>query len=497
MRSISLPLLDMDPILLCSPNFSEGRDQRVIQKIVKAIREVEGVHVFAVDRGESVNRTVVSFGGVPSAVFTAAKAGIEVALNSIDMRLHKGIHPRMGAVDVCPFIPYRGINLEQLRSEVEAFAQDIANTFQVPVYLYAQSARTPERARLPNIRKGGYEKLAEKLKDPRWKPDFGPIIPNTRSGAMAIGVRDFIAAFNVTLNTRSESIANKVAAAVRESGSGRKLTGVQAIGWFLSELGFAQVSLNVTKLRETPLHVVLEAVEEEARRLGVRVSGSEVIGLVPAWAMVESGRYYASLAGEPVERLSEEELIQIAIRSLMVTDFRPEERLPEWVFGPAETTSEILELSLREVIWGLADRQAKFAFDLLIPIQGALTLAAAARLSSGLPARSAFLHQDYMKLVEEVVSYIYQRPLSLDNLRALAKKIFRGYALLRQIVDMHSTISKPTLLLLTESFTGVVANVTAAMRYYEEEASDVKQEIHDLELQGRFFRDEILKKLKI
>ncbi len=487
----------MEPILLCSPNFSEGRDEQIIQKIIRAISDIESVHLFVVDRGESVNRTVVSFGGAPAAVFMAARAGIEAALKHIDMRLHKGIHPRMGAVDVCPFIPYRGIDLEWLRGEVEAFAQDIANTFQVPIYLYAQSARTPERIRLPDIRKGGYEKLAERLKDPKWKPDFGPVVPNSRSGAMAIGIRDFIAAFNLTLNTRSEGIAQKVAAAVRERGNGHKLPGVQAIGWFLPELGFAQVSLNVTKLRETPLHTVLDVVEQEARRLGARVSGTEVIGLIPAWAMVESGRYYASLAGEPVENLSEEEIIQIAIRSLMLMGFKPEERLPEWVFGPAVNTSEVIELPLREVIWRLADRQTKLPFELLIPIQAALILAAAARLSSGLPARNAFLHQDYMKLVEDVVEFIYPHALPLDSLRTLAKKVFRGYALLRQIVDMHSTLSKPTLLLLTENFTGVIDSIVAAMRHYEESAPDVKQEIHDLDLQGRFFRDEILKKLKI
>ncbi len=485
------------PILLCVPNFSEGRDERVVRAIVEAIGRVPEVRIMAVDRGESVNRTVVSFGGPPEAVFDAARAGIEVALKHIDMRLHKGAHPRMGAVDVCPFIPYRGIDKAALKAQIEAFARDIGNTFKLPVYLYAESARVPERVRLPNIRRGGYEKLAERLKDPNWAPDFGPSIFNTRSGATAIGMRDFIAAFNITLNSRSEALARRIAAAVRESGNGLRLPGVQAIGWYLQEIGFAQVSLNITDLRATPLHKALEAVEEVARASGVRVSGTEVVGILPEWALLESGRYYAERAGESVEKLSSRDLIDIAVRSLILTNFRPEERLPEWVFGPADQATDLAEQPLREVIWRLADPKSSLPPEILPIIQSALTLALAARLSAGLPARNALLHTEYMQLVEKTLEKLQPTSLSIDEVKYLSKNILRGFALLRQMAELNSAIHPALYRLLGQAFMGSVESFVSVLLSFSERNPDVKQDVHDMHIQGKFFLEEITKKLKI
>ena len=485
------------PILLCVPNFSEGRDERVVQAIVEAIRRVPEVQIMVVDRGVSVNRTVVSFGGPPQAVFDAARAGIETALKLIDMRLHKGVHPRMGAVDVCPFIPYRGLDRAALKVQVEAFARDIGDTFKLPVYLYAESARVPERVRLPNIRRGGYEKLAERLKDPNWAPDYGPSILNTRSGAMAIGVRDFIAAFNITLNSRSEAVAKRIAEAVRESGNGLRLPGVQAIGWYLPEIGFAQVSLNITDLRATSLHKALEAVEEVARSQGVRVSGTEMVGILPQWALVESGRYYAERAAEPVEKLTAKDLVEIAGRSLMLTNFRPEERLPEWVFGPPEQETELSEQPLREVVWRLADPRSPLPPEVMPVLQSALTLALAARLSAGLPARNAFLHTEYMQLIEKNLEKLQPNPLSLDEIKALSKNLLRGFALLRQMTELNVTIQPNLYFLLAEAFMGSVESFAGVMLGFADKSPEVKQDVHDMHLQGKFFLEEITKKLKI
>lgn len=486
----------MEPVLLCTPNFSEGRREEVIGAIVGAIRGVEGIKVLGVDRGFTVNRTVVAFGGPPEAVFQAARAAYEIALKHIDMRQHQGAHPRIGAVDVCPFTPYRGVEKEGLKAQVERFAREIGDTFRLPVYLYAESARREQRRRLPDIRKGGYEKLAEKLKDPQWAPDFGPVIPNPRAGATVIGVRDFIAAFNLTLNTRSEAIAHQIAQKVREKAGG--LPHVQAIGWFLPELGFAQVSLNITNLRQTPLHIAFEAVEEIARTQGVRVTGTELIGIVPEWALTEAGRYFLTRMGEKVEGVSAEELVKVALRSLMVEGFRPEERLPEWVFGPAEAgASDMGELSLRELLWHFADKEKALSPVLSVVIQAALALSVAARISAGLPARHAFAHGEYMQLLQDTLGFLHNNPVDVELLRQLSKKVLRGFALLRQISDSLVVDRAPQLPLLVELFHGAIESLAAAYVPFQNGSMNFEQEKHDIELQGRFFREEILNKVRI
>lgn len=445
------------------------------------------------DSGPTVNRTVLAFGGLPEAVFEAAFRTYEVALKWIDMRAHQGVHPRFGAVDVCPFTPYRGVEAAWLKAEVERFARRVADTFRLPVFLYGESARTPERRWLPNLRKGGHEKLAERLRLPEWTPDLGPIVPHPRAGATAIGVRDFIAAFNLTLNTRSETIAKRIAAQIREKNGG--LPHVQAIGWFLPELGFAQVSVNVVNLRETPLYRVFEAVEEIARGYGVRVTETEMVGLLPEWALLQTAEHFLQKSGE-ADALSLKERIEVATRSLLLKDFRPEERLPEWVFGPAEASPDLSELSLRELIWRLADPQP---FTPLVPvvIQGALALALGARSAAGLPARHAFAHPEYMQLLQDTLFLLQKPNLTLDNLRFLSKKVLRGYAILRQIAEALAMDQRENLALLVELFTGAVESCAALYLYHYAGSPEIIQEKHDVELQGRFFHEEILKKVHL
>ncbi|MCX8111938.1 MAG: glutamate formimidoyltransferase [Bacteroidia bacterium] len=485
----------MEPVLLCTPNFSEGTREEVIRSIAEVIRSVPQVKVLAIDRGITVNRTVVAFGGEPEAVFSAARAAYEVALKQIDMRQHKGAHPRLGAVDVCPFTPYRRVDRTWLLNRVERFAQEIGDSFRVPVYLYAESARSPERRSLPLIRKGEYEGLQDKLRDPLWTPDFGPVAFNARSGATVIGVRDFIAAFNLTLNTRSDAIGRRIAKQVRESSGG--LPHVQAISWLLPELGFVQISLNVTNLKETPLHKAFEAVEEAARSAGARVTETEIVGILPYRALVEAGHYFAEKAGEPASKLSNEELVQIAIRSLMLKGFHPEERCPELVFGPVEGGQDLGELPLRELLWRMADRHQPLSPETTVIVVCAIALSFAARIVSGLPARHAFAHAEYIQLLQDTLLLLQNPHISLDTIRFLSKKVLRGFALLRQIGETLSADQSEHLILLSQLFSSSVESLATAFFPYQNGSPEIAQERHDIELQGRFFREEILKRLRV
>lgn len=485
----------MEPVLLCTPNFSEGRNAAAVEAIVQAVASVPGVKVLAVDSGATVNRTVVAFGGAPGAVFQAARALYEAALKRIDMRQHQGVHPRIGAVDVCPFTPYRGVELSWLKAEVERFAQDIADSFRLPVYLYAQSARTEARRSLPALRKGGYEGLAERLKSPDWAPDYGPLVPNPRAGATVIGVRDYIAAFNLTLNTRSDAIAQRIARAVRASNGG--LPYVQAMGWFLPELGFAQVSINILDLRAMPLHRVFEAVDEAARAQRVRITGTEIVGILPEWALLETGRHFLSSAGEAVDSVSAAELVQVAIRSLMLERFQPEDRLPEWVFGPAEPGADLGEFPLRELLWGLAERQSTLSPTLTVIVETAMALSLASRLAAGLPARNAFSHAEYMQLLQDVLLLLQKPKLDLEDLRFLGRKLLRGFALFRQMGEALALHNREEMLLLAQLFSGAVELLAAAYAPFQNQLPELAQERHDIQLQGRFFQEELLSRVRI
>lgn len=342
------------PLLECVPNFSEGRDPLVIQQITDAIKSVDGVSLLDIDPGKATNRTVVTFVGAPEAVIEAAFQGIQKAAELIDMRKHQGEHPRMGATDVCPLIPIAGITMEQAAQYAHQLAERVGTELGIPVYLYEAAATKPERKNLADIRVGEYEALPEKLKKPEWKPDFGPTDFNAKSGATVIGARDFLIAYNVNLNTTSSRRANAVAFDVREQGrllknegmknEGTRIPGalkfVKGIGWYIEEYGIAQVSMNLTNIRETPMHIAFEACCKSAERRGMRVTGSELVGMIPLQAMLEAGKYFLRKQQRSVG-VSEEELVKIAIKSLGLDDLTP--------FDPDQ---KIIEYRMRDVAAG-------------------------------------------------------------------------------------------------------------------------------------------------
>jgi glutamate formiminotransferase/formiminotetrahydrofolate cyclodeaminase len=361
----------MQKLIECVPNFSEGRDLSIIKQITDAIAAVEGVSLLDVDPGASTNRTVVTFVGAPAAVVEGAFRGIEKAAELIDMRKQKGAHPRMGATDVCPFIPVSNVSWEEAIDCARSLGKRVADELKIPVYLYERAATAAERANLSVIRAGEYEGFFEKIKHPQWKPDFGPAIFNERSGATVIGARDFLVAYNVNLNTKSVRRANSVAFDVRENGrvktedgspTGKKvldengelvripgmLKHVKGIGWYVEEYGIAQVSMNLTNISETPLHAAFDACCKAAEQRGLRVTGSEVVGMLPKKCLLEAGRFFLRQQGWS-EGAAEEELIDLTIRSMGLSElnpFDPKEKVIEYrIEKPAEKS--LVRLNLR------------------------------------------------------------------------------------------------------------------------------------------------------
>jgi glutamate formiminotransferase/formiminotetrahydrofolate cyclodeaminase len=303
----------MSRLIECVPNFSEGRDLRIINAIAGAISGVPSVKFISAEPDKDYNRTVVTFIGEPSAVVEAAFQGTKKAAELIDMTHHKGEHPRLGATDVVPFVPLRGVTMQDCVQLAHEFGKRVGEELRIPVYLYEEAATRPERRNLSTIRKGEYEGLAEKLKDPAWKPDYGPAEFNPRSGGTVAGARVFLIAYNVNLKTNDTKIANEIALRIRESGrikkdekgnpvldaSGKKVTipgslkAVKAMGVLLEAHNIAQVSINLTNFNVTPPHVAFEEVKKEAASLGVEVTGSEIVGLTPLDALLMAGRFYA------------------------------------------------------------------------------------------------------------------------------------------------------------------------------------------------------------
>src|SRR3954454_12377468 len=327
----------MKKLIECVPNFSEGRDKNVIRQITDAIESVDGVSLLDVDPGASTNRTVVTFLGDLEPAVEAAFRGIRKAAELIDMRRQKGAHPRMGATDVCPFIPVSNVSWEEATECANRLGKRVGEELKIPVYLYERAARDQSRANLAVIRAGEYEGFFEKIKQPEWKPDFGPAVFNEQSGATVIGVRDFLIAYNVNLNTKSVRRANSVAFDVREQGrtktedgtpsgkpvldqKGEKvrvpgmLKHVKAIGWYVEEYGIAQVSMNLTNIEETPLHAAFDACVASAANRGLRVTGSEIVGMIPKKCLIDAGKHYLQKQKWSAGA-AEEELINIAIRS--------------------------------------------------------------------------------------------------------------------------------------------------------------------------------------
>lgn len=338
----------------CVPNFSEGRDADKIGAIRREIEAVGGVKLLDVDPGASTNRTVVTFLGTPEAVKEAAFRAIAKAAEVIDMRAHKGAHSRIGATDVCPFVPVSGVTMDDCVRLAEELGARVAKELGIPVYLYEAAARKPERRNLAAVRAGEYEGLADKLKDPRWAPDFGPAVFNAKSGATVIGAREFLIAYNFNLNTRDRRLAHEIALRLRESGRAKrdrdgnivkdsrgntvKLPGrfkeVKAVGWYVEDYGTAQVSVNFTNYKVTPVHVVFDEARRLAGKLGLRVTGSELVGLIPKEALLMAGRYYLEKQGKS-PGVPEEELIRTAVRSLGLSDvvpFDPAKKIIEYQF---------------------------------------------------------------------------------------------------------------------------------------------------------------------
>ena len=363
----------MQKLIECVPNFSEGRDQNIIRQIADAIESVDSVSLLDVDPGASTNRTVVTFVGSPDAAVEAAFRAIQKAAELIDMRKHKGAHPRMGATDVCPFIPVSNVSWDEAIACANRLGKRVGEELKIPVYLYEGAAKNKSRSNLSVIRAGEYEGFFEKIRQPEWKPDFGPDVFNEKSGATVIGVRDFLVAYNVNLNTRSVRRANSVAFDVREQGrvqtqdgtpSGKPaldasgepirvpgmLKHVKAIGWFVKEYGIAQVSMNLTNIEETPLHAAFDACCESAARRGLRVTGSEMVGMVPKKCLVDAGRYFLRKQ-KWSEGMSDEELIDIAIRSMGLSElkpFDPKEKVIEFKIESAEPKNSLVKMNLRE-----------------------------------------------------------------------------------------------------------------------------------------------------
>lgn len=316
----------MERILECVPNFSEGRNTAVIAEIERAIGRFKRIKVLSTDTGYDANRSVITFAGEPERVVDAAFEAVKTASALIDMRKHNGRHPRIGATDVLPLVPVQGISMAETVQLSYSLAERIGNELNIPVYCYEYSAKSPLRQKLENIRKGEYEALANRINLPEWLPDFGPATFNPLSGATVVGARNFLVAYNINLNTNNAEIAKKIAAQIRESGyyetkNGQqihvpgKYKSLKAIGWYIDEYKKAQVSMNITNINETPVHIVFEEVKKLAQCFGTHVTGSELIGLIPLQAMIAAGKFYSnnSFANEP-------KLIELAVDKLGLND---------------------------------------------------------------------------------------------------------------------------------------------------------------------------------
>lgn len=360
----------MTRLIECVPNFSEGRDEAVIAQIAAAIEAVDGVTLLDVDPGAATNRTVVTFVGEPEPVIEAAVQAGHKAAELIDMSKHTGEHPRFGCMDVCPLVPVAGVTMEETVAYAHTLARRLGEEVGLTIYCYENAATRPERRNLATVRAGEYEGLPAKLEKPDWKPDFGPATFNARSGATAVSARDFLVAYNVNLNTTSTRRANAVAFDVREKGRLKRvppLTGevvhddagnpvsipgalkcVKGIGWFIEEYGIAQISLNLTNISVTPVHAAFDACTEKAQARGIRVTGSELVGLIPLNAMLDAGRHYLRKQQRSTG-VSDAELVKIAVRSMGLDDlgpFDPNEKIIEYAIRD-KTAKPLIDLTVR------------------------------------------------------------------------------------------------------------------------------------------------------
>jgi glutamate formiminotransferase/formiminotetrahydrofolate cyclodeaminase len=358
-------------LIECVPNFSEGRDMGIIKQITDAIESAEGVRLLDVDPGKATNRTVVTFVGEPEAVIEGAFRGMQKAAELIDMSKHRGEHPRMGATDVCPLVPISGISMEETAAYAVKLAKRVGENLNIPAYLYEYAQPDKKRSNLSIIRAGEYEGFFDKIKLPEWKPDFGPAEFPAHAGATVIGARDFLIAYNVNLNSKSTRIANRIAFDVREAGrvvrEGNPFTGkiktdengepvripgklkhVKAIGWYIEEYEMAQISINLTQYKETPLHTVFEECRKSADERGARVTGSELVGLIPLEPMLQAGRYFLEKQGLSTG-VSEEHLIWSAVKSMGLDElgpFDPQKKIIEYLLKN-EADEKLISMSVK------------------------------------------------------------------------------------------------------------------------------------------------------
>tara|TARA_A100001011_G_C14291027_1_gene836215 strand:- start:838 stop:2526 length:1689 start_codon:yes stop_codon:yes gene_type:complete len=364
----------MKQIIECVPNFSEGRNNKVIQKLANEIKSIEGVSLLNVDPGKATNRSVFTFVGEPEKVIDAAFLAIKLASEIIDMRNHKGEHPRMGSTDVCPLIPIQNISMKEVIYYSNKLAKKVGNELNIPVYLYENSAKIHKRSNLAYVRSGEYEALKSKLLNDEWKPDYGPTDFKLieRYGATAICARDFLIAYNINLNTTSTRRANAVAFDIREKGRLKRknnlltgeilkdkngnniwtpgtLKGVKAIGWYIKEYGICQVTMNITDLKSAPLHQAFDETEKKAMKRGLRVTGSELIGLVPKKVLIDAGLYFIKKQKRSTG-IPEKEIIKIAIKTLglnEISEFNPDKRIIEYLINN-ESKNKLINLSLKD-----------------------------------------------------------------------------------------------------------------------------------------------------
>ncbi len=360
----------MKQIIECVPNFSEGRDMSIIKQITDQMLTVDGVKLLDVDPGAATNRTVVTIAGEPEQVIEAAFRAIRKAMEVIDMSKHKGEHPRFGATDVCPLVPVSNISMEETVVYARRLAEKVGNELGIPVYCYENAAFIENRRNLANNRAGEYEGLPKKLSDPQWKPDFGPAVFLPRTGAIAIGARDFLVAYNINLNTTSTRRANAIAFDIREKGrplrDGNPITGkivkdekgnpvyipgslkaCKAIGWYIKEYGIAQVSINLTNISVTPVHVAFEEANKKAIERGMRVTGSELVGLAPLKVFLDAGKYFLKKQQRSIG-VSESELIKIAVKSLGLDDlkpFNPADKIIEYVLYKDNASTKLMQMT--------------------------------------------------------------------------------------------------------------------------------------------------------
>jgi glutamate formiminotransferase / formiminotetrahydrofolate cyclodeaminase len=406
----------------CVPNFSEGRNEKVINAIADAIRSVSGVNLLDVDPGWSTNRTVITFVGDPQAAVEAAFQSIAAASTLIDMRRHTGEHPRMGATDVCPFIPVSGISMEECAKLAEQLGKRVGEELKIPIYLYAEAARREDRRSLADIRKGEYEGLASKMTDKEFRPDFGPESFNAASGATVIGARPFLIAYNVNLNTKSKKLANEIALNIREAGRTKKnakgeterdadgspvkvpgmLKACRAVGWYVDEYERAQVSINLVDYHQTSLPHAFDACCKEAEKLGLRVTGSEIVGLVPLEPMLDAGRHYLKKQGRSTA-VSRKELLSIAIQSLGLSElspFDPQQKIIEYRVD--QSVKQLKDKSISEFLDALASESTAPGGGSVAALSGSLSASLSAMVANLTFDKKGF--EDSKELMNEIAS---------------------------------------------------------------------------------------------